>query len=491
MIPNSIKFRLQLWYGILLAVALGAFGVMAYQVAWEDELQKIDRELVEQLDAMLRSSGRGESGEFGGGPPPGPRRERGSITERVREAISRNIAELHAANLESRREFYYLFLDFDGTVFARSPNAPATAPIPGPAIQEGRRKASKMLIPFSERTTGVRTRGNAREAYRILPLRDAILAGRSLNAEMAVLNRRSIVFAVAGLVLLAAGLLGGWWLAGRAMRPIETISEAAGKIATGDLGQRIRVEETETELGKLATVLNHTFARLEEAFSRQARFTADASHEMRTPISVILTKTQTALARERQPSEYQEALRVCQRAAARMRSLTESLLALSRMDAAKEQIGQQQTDWACIAREAVEMFAGTARERGMELKLALDPARLTGDPERLLQVATNLIGNAIQFTPYGGTVTIRTQARAGSAVLEVSDTGPGISSEALPYIFDRFYRGDKSRTGDKGSGLGLSIARAAVEAHSGNIQVSSKPGQGATFTVSVPASVVS
>jgi signal transduction histidine kinase len=237
--------------------------------------------------------------------------------------------------------------------------------------------------------------------------------------------------------------------------------------------------------------LNHTFARLEEAFSRQARFTADASHEMRTPISVILTKTQTALARERQPSEYQEALRVCQRAAARMRSLTESLLALSRMDAAKEQIGQQQTDWACIAREAVEMFAGTARERGMELKLALDPARLTGDPERLLQVATNLIGNAIQFTPYGGTVTIRTQARAGSAVLEVSDTGPGISSEALPYIFDRFYRGDKSRTGDKGSGLGLSIARAAVEAHSGNIQVSSKPGQGATFTVSVPASVVS
>jgi len=141
-----------------------------------------------------------------------------------------------------------------------------------------------MLIPNSEMTTGVRTRGNAREAYRILPLHDAILVGRSIEAELAALNRRSLAFTAAGLGLLAAGLLGGWWLAGRAIRPIETISGTAVRIASGDLSQRISIPDTESELGKLAGVLNHTFARLDQAFARQARFAADASHELRTPI---------------------------------------------------------------------------------------------------------------------------------------------------------------------------------------------------------------
>ena len=136
-----------------------------------------------------------------------------------------------------------------------------------------------------------------------------------------------------------------------------------------------------------------------------------------------------------------------------------------------ELLGRQRTDWAAIAREALESFALHARERRINLKAELDCATLTGDPERLLQVATNLIGNAV--------------------LLEVSDNGPGISSEDLPQIFDRFYRGDKSRTGNNGSGLGLAIARSVVEAHNGVIEVSSAPGQGATFTVTLPAGIVS
>src|SRR5204863_3265733 len=134
------------------------------------------------------------------------------------------------------------------------------------------------------------------------------------------------------------GLAGGWWIATRAIQPIADISATATKIAAGDLSQRISAADAENELGRLASVLNSTFARLEAAFAQQARFTADASHELRTPVSVILTQTQTALSRPRTEAEYREALEACQRAAQRMRKLTNSLLELARLDAGQDTV---------------------------------------------------------------------------------------------------------------------------------------------------------
>ena len=148
--------------------------------------------------------------------------------------------------------------------------------------------------------------------------------------------------------MLLLGLAGGWWVATRAIRPIEAISATAVKIAGGDLSQRINAADTESELGRLAGVLNSTFARLEAAFAQQARFTSDASHELRTPVSVILSQTQTALSRERTSSEYREALEACQRAARRMRKLTESLLELARLDAGQEPMKRERFDLSRI-----------------------------------------------------------------------------------------------------------------------------------------------
>jgi len=283
------------------------------------------------------------------------------------------------------------------------------------------------------------------------------------------------------------GLAGGWWLATRAIRPIEDISATATKIAAGDLSQRISATGRENELSRLAGVLNSTFARLEAAFAHQARFTSDASHELRTPVSVILTQTQGALARERSVAEYREALEACQRAAQRMRKLTESLLELSRLDAGQAPFKHESFDLARVATECVELVRPLAEQREIRLACELRPASCLGDAERIAQVVTNLLTNAIHFNRPRGEVRIATGPENGTAWLTVKDTGEGIPAEDLPHIFERFYRADKSRSGTQGrTGLGLAISKAIADTHGGSIEVSSQPGAGSVFTLKLP-----
>ncbi len=240
-------------------------------------------------------------------------------------------------------------------------------------------------------------------------------------------------------------------------------------------------------MGRLAGVLNSTFGRLEAAFAHQARFTSDASHELRTPVSVILSQTQSALTRERSAAEYRDALQACQRAAQRMRKLTESLLELARLDAGQEPMRRQPFDLARVTRECVEMVRPLAAERGVQLHCELSPVQCPGDAERISQVATNLLSNAICFNRPGREVRISTRPEDGHAVLIVADTGQGIPAEDLPHIFERFYRVDKARSGTQGrTGLGLAISKAIIDAHSGVIEVSSQPGAGSAFKVKLP-----
>ena len=291
----------------------------------------------------------------------------------------------------------------------------------------------------------------------------------------------------AGGIILLLGLAGGWWLVGRALRPIDGISSAAVKISAGDLSQRINVAETESELGQLAAVLNATFARLETAFAQQQQFTADAAHELRTPVSVMLTQTQTALNRERSATGYRETVEACQRSAQRMRRLIESLLELARLDAGQETMKRLRFNLAGTVNECAEQLKPVANQRSIKVLTELAPVEITGDAERLAQVVANLLTNAIQYNPPGGEVRVTLEAQTGLAVLTVSDTGPGISAGDLPHVFERFYRGDKSRTTANGSaGLGLSISKAIIEAHGGTIEVSSRENAGAAFIVRLP-----
>ncbi|MGO8678146.1 MAG: sensor histidine kinase [Limisphaerales bacterium] len=524
MIFNSIRWRLQAWHGLILVAVLAGFGFTAYDASRENQLRRIDQEELSPrlMIPLFRPGPPGRPPDRGPDGPPGerPRDDRrrfdpSEFRDRMRDAVRR------AGALESSQtnRFYYALWQADGTLVAESAGSPGKIPMPehtsaaepeappaddagaGPMRPGGAPPAGGKGPPPGRAAPGGpmrprmgppmplsgRTRGEYREVFRAMPGGEVLLIGRSIARDIKDMQALALRLVVAGAGVLLLGLAGGWWLATRAIRPIEDIGATALKIAAGDLSQRINVADTDSELGRLASVLNSTFSRLEAAFAHQARFTSDASHELRTPVSVVLTQTQTALARERDPAEYREALEACQRAAQRMRRLTQSLLALARLDAGQDPMRRESLDLARVTRECVEMVRPLAAERGIEIVSDLPAMPCAGDAERLSQVATNLLSNAIHFNHPGGQVRVSTRAENGVAVLAVTDTGKGIPPQDLPHIFERFYRVDQSRSAAQGgTGLGLAISKAIVDAHSGTIEVSSQPGAGSTFSVKLP-----
>jgi heavy metal sensor kinase len=290
--------------------------------------------------------------------------------------------------------------------------------------------------------------------------------------------------------VLVLGLAGGWFVTTRSIRPLRDISGTAMKISAGDLSQRIPAAKQASELGELTEVLNSTFARLEAVFAQQARFTSDAAHELRTPVSVILTQTQTALSRERSGADYRSTLEACQRAAQRMRELIESLLELARLDSGSEPMEMREFDLGRVVRECLELIAPLAAESGLTLKTDLPEVKAVGDPDRMAQVVTNLLANAVHYNREGGEVAVRAGADQGEAWLEVENTGPGIPAADLPHVFERFYRVDKARTKPGGrTGLGLAIAKAIVDSHGGRFSVESVTGERTRFSVRLPLAV--
>ena len=304
--------------------------------------------------------------------------------------------------------------------------------------------------------------------------------------ELKELRRTALNLTAVGGLILLVGLTGGWWLVSRSLKPIASISNATVKISAGDLSQRIDVAEAESELGQLATVLNSTFARLETAFAQQKQFASDAAHELRTPVTVILTQTQTALNRERDAASYKQAVEACQRAAQRMRKLIESLLALARFDAGQEVLRRTDFDFSETIADCAELVQPLADERAVKISVDIEPVKITGDAERLAQVVTNLLTNAIQYNQPAGEVRVQLASQNGLAVLTVADTGQGIAPADLPLVFGRFYRADQSRTGAGNAGLGLAITKAIIEAHGGTIEVASQENAGTIFTVRLP-----
>jgi signal transduction histidine kinase len=202
---------------------------------------------------------------------------------------------------------------------------------------------------------------------------------------------------------------------------------------------------------------------------------------------VVLTQTQSALARERPAGEYRESLAACQRAAQRMRRLTDSLLTLARLDSGEAATTRSPCQMDQIAHDAAELLRPLAQEQGITLETELAPAPCAGNAEQLGQVVTNLVSNAIAYNRPGGSVKVKVASEAGAAILSVCDTGQGIGPEDLPHIFERFYRADKARSSAAGrTGLGLAITKAIVEAHSGTMAVATELGKGSTFTVRLP-----
>ncbi len=449
---HSIGWRLQIWYGVLLVVVLSGFGTTAFQLESGRQLRRVDEELRRRLPPLVESQR----------PVPNNRA--------MREFA---LLPRHAPLFDDSGDGFYhvVWLRHSERPVTFSTGAPRDVPQP---------KADE---------PPVRQRGNFREVFLFPGPGDCVLVGRSIAADAAGLRQLAWWLSGVGGAVLVLGLAVGAWLVRRALRPIQDISTTAGHIATGTLKQRINTSDTESELGQLAEVLNSTFARLDAAFTQQARFTADAAHELRTPVTVMLTHAQNGLDANCNCEEHREAFEATRRAAQRMRRLIESLLELARLDAGQEAFRREPFDLALVARECIELVSPLAEERRITIQAELPDGSCfcNGDADRIGQVITNLLTNAIVHNNPGGEVRVHAQRENGSVVLTVADNGPGIAPEDLPHIFDRFYRADKSRSRG-GTGLGLAISKAIIEAHGGCIAAKSEAGAGASFMCKLPLS---
>ena len=462
MFPESLRWRIQIWHSFLLAAVLTGFAVAAYRYQAGNELRRVDGELRLRVRILLDSLA-GSRGPAGPPPTQGPRREFHLPAER-------------AAMFEPTETagYYHTVWRRDGTAWVRSGGAPA-----------------ELEMPARPRTDAAlqseRTRGLLREAFTFTPPGECLLVGRSMAPEQAALREYARWLAAISGGVLALALAVGWWIATRAIRPIAIITSTARRIARGELSERIPIREKESELGRLATALNETFAQLEESFARQSRFTADAAHELRTPVAIILAQAQRVLTRERDAATYQHTLESCVNAARRLQQLTESLLELAAHDAGAVELKRESCDLADIARDTAALLQPVADERRITLTPDLAPAPCRADATQIAQVIVNLLSNALDHTRAEGAITLRTLTEDSRAVFTIADTGSGIAPEHLPRIFDRFYRADDSRNRRiGGAGLGLAICKSIAEAHGGTLEVNSTLGKGSTFALSIP-----
>jgi heavy metal sensor kinase len=371
--------------------------------------------------------------------------------------------------------YYFAVWSRSGRLLKSSTNAPADFVVPAKSSSGTARQT--------------RSREILRETYQFTEIGECVLVGMNVMPELAAIRRFAWWLVAGGAAVLALGLGGGWALVSQALRPVDAISTTATRIADGNLAERIDATDTKNELGRLASVLNSTFSRLEAALAQQKQFTADAAHELRTPIAVLISEAQATLARDRGPAEYRQALEECLAVAQQMRRLTESLLQLARLDAGQEHLQHARFDLADVARECVEMIRPLAGSRNITIEMDLSDAPTSGDADRVAQAVTNLLTNATHYNREGGAIHVTTVTQNGSACLAVRDTGTGIPPEELPRIFERFYRADRVRSSVDGrSGLGLAISKAIVDANGGSLTATSKPGAGSTFTLALPSS---
>jgi heavy metal sensor kinase len=312
-----------------------------------------------------------------------------------------------------------------------------------------------------------------------------IQVAQNLNSVGQTLNQLLTTLLIGGPLLAVIAGVGGYFLAARALAPIDKITRTARQISAEDLSARLNLPHTDDEAGRLAATFDSMLARLDAAFQRERRFTADASHELRTPLAAMQTILSSTLARQRTPPEYEQVLADLGEETERLRTLVEGLLHLTHSDAARP-LMRDSVNLSHLLADVTDSLRLLAEDKGLELTANIsDNLTVTGDSDALIRLFVNLLDNAIKYTEQGQITVITNPQPNGFVKVNITDTGIGIAPEHLPHLFDRFYRVDKSRS-TSGTGLGLAIASSVAQAHGGTIKVESKIGQGTVFTVQLP-----
>jgi heavy metal sensor kinase len=314
---------------------------------------------------------------------------------------------------------------------------------------------------------------------------EAVETERRVREELAEVLTVLLLGLPIGVGLAGAG---GYLLAGRALAPIDHLASEARRITAERLHERLKVPNDRDEIGRLTAVINDTNARLAASFEQLRRFTADSSHELRTPLAVVRSIGEAAVAERRTAPEYAEAIGSMLEEVDRMSRLVDTLLRLSHGDAGAIRLARQPLDLGELARDVAASLGVLAEERRQSVLIETPtPIAVSADRLVLREAVTNVIDNAIKYSPVGSTIGIRSERRDGHALLAVTDAGPGVPAEYRERIFDRFFRVDPSRTRNGGgAGLGLAIAKWAVEMHGGRITVDDGRGGGAEFRIELP-----
>jgi heavy metal sensor kinase len=336
------------------------------------------------------------------------------------------------------------------------------------------------------------------KGYRVLENRQPTTLGRPLRirvgAPMDFIERDvgSIDrIAIRGvLLLLVAAPLLGYWLARRAIRPLSDIIETTARLRPNRMEERLAIRQTDDELDRLSATVNEFLDRIAVYLTQSNNLLANSAHELRTPLAAIRSSIEVAISGSRTPEEYQELLSEVIGECASLERLVNQLLLLAETDSELIRAHSEVVDLSSLIERCAEMFSAVAENRQIELTTAVEPnIQVMGFGHHLRQVVNNLVDNAIKFTQAGGAVRVALSREAGSILLRISDTGGGIPAADLPHIFDRFFRGDRSRQRIEqttGTGLGLSICQAIVAAHRGRILVDTREGVGTTMTVQLP-----
>ena len=461
---RSLRFRMTAWYAGLLLCALLMFGVSVYlglerylnwtfQSMLVSECRTIGTELLAQL----------------------PAKRAGWLAAEVNEA--------YAPEVNGR--FIRVYRDGTGIVYLSG------------TPKDGAFEPSE--IPFPQ--------GNQRDGVRRIHLKDGrqlltqamtfttpdgshflVESGTPYQQIQIVLHGLLLTLAIYTPFIVSLAIAGGYWLMRRSLQPVDEITERAEGITSSNLSERLPTIRTGDELERLSTALNRMIGRLDDAFQHINRFSGDASHELRTPLTILQLELEGIVHNYPLSESLENQIGSALEETHRMSRIVESLLTISRLDAGEVKLDRLPLDLSeLITRTAGEMNV-LAQEKSIALCTSVEAGiSLDGDRTHLQQVIVNLIDNAIKYTQVGGTIHVSLYLEGGKIIVEVSDNGAGIPSQALPHVFERFYRADKARSrASGGAGLGLSIVKAICTAHSAGIYVTSEEGLGSRFRVEFP-----
>src|SRR5688572_12885490 len=450
--------RLTIWYVCAMVVVLGVYVFAVYAFVSRSVAAALDEQLRNDLFWVVSSLYQTPDGDFMLNEP-----EQLDPEERLPwvQVWSADGSELLFRNLEAQRR-----------------------PVP---VSEAITSEGAVSIDTETAPMRILTRRQQFEMRRgaVSDVRVIIQVARSEEPTRDQLRELALMLALGLPMAIAVAGLGGYFLARRALAPIERLTEHARTITAERLGDRVPVDNPEDEMGRLGAVFNETLARLEESFDQMRRFTADVSHELRTPLTAIRSVGEVGLRGHRDEAAYRSIVGSMLEEADRLASLVDRLLTLSRAETRQSRPAVEAVDLVALAEDVASHLGVLAEEKGQAIVIEAQ-GRPAARADRLAvrQALINLVDNAIKFAPTGDRIRIRAIESPTQAIVEVSDSGPGVPEEARARIFDRFYRVDGTEAG--GTGLGLSIARGAVEASHGHLTLESTGAAGSTFRISLP-----